>query len=50
MNTFILIILSLGCHILMKLNKIITNLSPIILGRLEILEISALIKISLIKI
>jgi hypothetical protein len=35
--------MSLGCHILLQLNKSIMNMSLIILGDLEILEISALI-------
>jgi hypothetical protein len=43
MNTFILVILSLDCHILLSLNKSIMSMLPIILGGLEILEISALI-------
>jgi hypothetical protein len=50
MNIFILVILSLYCHILLPLNKSIMSMSPIILGGLEILEIDALIEISLIKI
>jgi hypothetical protein len=43
MNTFILMILSLDCHILLPLNKSIMSLSLIILGGLEILEIGVLI-------
>jgi hypothetical protein len=43
MSTFILEILSLDCHILLSLNKSIMSMLPIILGGLEILEISALI-------
>jgi hypothetical protein len=41
--TFIMEILSLGCHILLQSNKSTMNLSPIILGDLGILEIGALI-------
>jgi hypothetical protein len=43
MNTFILAILSLDCHILLPLNKSIMSLLLIALGDLGILEISALI-------
>jgi hypothetical protein len=43
MNTFILMIPSLDCHIFMPLNKIIMNLLPITLGGLEIIEIDVLI-------
>jgi hypothetical protein len=43
MITFILEIQCLGCHILLQLNKNILNMSSIILGGLEILEIGALI-------
>jgi hypothetical protein len=50
MNTFILAILSLDCRILPPLNNSIMNLPLITLGGLEILRISALISISLIKI
>jgi hypothetical protein len=40
MNTFILEILSLDCHILLQSSRSIMNMSPIILGDLGILEIS----------
>jgi hypothetical protein len=50
MNTFTLVILSLDYHILLSLNKSIMSLPPITLGGLEIVEIGALIEISLIKI
>jgi hypothetical protein len=43
MNTFILAIPSLDCHILPPLNKNIMSASLITLGGLEILEISVLI-------
>jgi hypothetical protein len=43
MNIFILVILSLGCHTLLPLNKSLMSLSPITIGDLEILEIGALI-------
>jgi hypothetical protein len=43
MNTFTLAILSLDCHILPPLNKIIMRLLLITLGGLEILEIGVLI-------
>jgi hypothetical protein len=43
MNTFILEIVGLGCHILPWSNKRIMKLSMIMLGDLEILEIGALI-------
>jgi hypothetical protein len=43
MSIFILVILSLDCYILLPLNKSIMSWSPITLGDLEILEISALI-------
>jgi hypothetical protein len=42
MNTFILEILSLDCHVLLQLNKNIMSLQPIILGGLGTLEIDAL--------
>jgi hypothetical protein len=43
MNTFILAIPSLYCHISPPLNKSIMSLPPIILGDLDILGISDLI-------
>jgi hypothetical protein len=43
MNTFILEILDLHCHILLLLNKTIISMSPITLGGLGILEINILI-------
>jgi hypothetical protein len=43
MNTFILVIPSLDCHILPPLNKSIMSMSPITLGDLEILGVDALI-------
>jgi hypothetical protein len=43
MNTFILAILSLDCHISLPLNKSIMSMPLIILGDLEIVEIGALI-------
>jgi hypothetical protein len=46
MNTFILEIVSLGCHILPQSSKNIMNMLLIILGDLGILEIGALIYIS----
>jgi hypothetical protein len=46
MNTFILTIPSLDCHILLPLNKSIMGLTPIALGGLEILGISVNLNIS----
>jgi hypothetical protein len=43
MSIFILVILSLDCHILLPLNESIMSLSPITLGGLETLGIGALI-------
>jgi hypothetical protein len=43
MNTFILEILSLDCHILLLLNRNIISMSPITLGSLGILGVGALI-------
>jgi hypothetical protein len=42
-STFILVILSLDCHILLALNKRIMSQSSITLGDLGILAINALI-------